>query len=562
MELRNFSRNKINLIDKELKRLSEEDIINRIWNKDYEVWNNNPEEISNRLGWLDCSLETRKSFTEINSFADEIKKEGFKRALLLGMGGSSLAPEVFSLVFGAKKGYLNLSVVDSTHPEAILDEAKKNDPEKTLYIVSTKSGGTVETISFMKYFYNYALSKLGKENVANHFIAITDPGSGLEQMAKDLNFRKIFLNDPDIGGRFSALSLFGIVPAALIGVDIERLFQKTDEEIKISQKSENEIIGNESARFGIMLGTLAKVGIDKLTLITSKKLKPFGAWVEQLIAESTGKAGKGILPVDLETIQNPEFYGKDRLFVYLKLKNDNSDDKKIKKIKTSGFPFIEFELESIYDLGKEFFKWEFATAIAGWSLGIQPFDQPNVEQAKVIAKKIIKDYHEKGKLDLPSPILINNDVKVISDLKIDKLKNSIPKFLEKCKAGKSYVALQAYIKPTEENFLLLQQLRTKIQKKYKVATTLGFGPRFLHSTGQLHKGDSGKGYFIQFISDISKDSSIPDNPGEDKSSISFGVLIRAQAYGDRQALIDNKRKVITFEFSSNIEKAITQIMSV
>jgi glucose-6-phosphate isomerase len=562
MELQNFSRNKINLIDKELKRLSEEDIINRIWNKDYKVWNNNPEEISNRLGWLDCSLETRKSFAEINSFADEIKKEGFKKALLLGMGGSSLAPEVFSLVFGAKKGYLNLSVVDSTHPEAILDEAKKNDPEKTLYIVSTKSGGTVETISFMKYFYNYALSKLGKENVAKHLIAITDPGSGLEQIAKDLNFRKIFLNDPDIGGRFSALSLFGIVPAALIGVDIERLFQKTDEEIKISQKSENEIIGNESARFGIILGTLAKVGIDKLTLITSKKLKPFGAWVEQLIAESTGKADKGILPVDLETIQNPEFYGKDRLFVYLKLKNDNSDDKKIKKIITSGFPFIEFELESIYDLGKEFFKWEFATAIAGRSLGIQPFDQPNVEQAKVIAKKIIKDYHEKGKLDLPSPILTNNNVKVISDLKIDKLKNSIPKFLEKCKAGKSYVALQAYIKPTEENFLLLQQLRTKIQKKYKVATTLGFGPRFLHSTGQLHKGDSGNGYFIQFISDISKDSSIPDNPGEDKSSISFGVLIRAQAYGDRQALIDNKRKVITFEFSSNIEKAITQIMSV
>ena len=414
----------------------------------------------------------------------------------------------------------------------------------------------------MKYFYNYALSKLGKENVAKHFIAITDPGSGLEQMAKDLNFRKIFLNDPDIGGRFSALSLFGIVPAALIGVDIERLFQKTDEEIKISQKSENEIIGNESARFGIILGTLAKVGIDKLTLITSKKLKSFGAWVEQLIAESTGKAGKGILPVDLETIQNPEFYGKDRLFVYLKLKNDNSDDKKIKKIKTSGFPFIEFELESIYDLGKEFFKWEFATAIAGWSLGIQPFDQPNVEQAKVIAKKIIKDYHEKGKLNLPSPIFVVKDVKVISDLKIDKLKNSIPKFLEKCKAGKSYVALQAYIKPIEENFLLLQQLRTKIQKKYKVATTLGFGPRFLHSTGQLHKGDSGNGYFIQFISDISKDASIPDNPGEDKSSISFGVLIRAQAYGDRQALIDNKRKVITFEFSSNIEKTITRIMSV
>ena len=559
MNFQNFNKNKLNLIDAELKKIESKDIVNRIWSKDYKVWSKRPEEIVNRLGWLDCSLETRKSFIDIKSFVEDIKKEGFKKALLLGMGGSSLAPEVFSLVFGVKKGFLSLSVIDSTHPEAILDKAKKFDPQETLYIVSTKSGGTVETISFMKYFYNYASKKLGKENVEKHFVAITDPGSGLEKIAKDLKFRKIFLNDPNIGGRFSALSLFGIVPAALIGVDIEKLFNKVDHEMNVAKKSGNKIDLNESVRFGIILGALTKNGIDKLTLFTSKKLNPFGAWVEQLIAESSGKAGKGILPVDLETIQKPEFYGKDRLFVYLKLKDDLSETSKINKIKNAGFPFIEMELENVYDLGKEFFKWEFATAIAGWSLEIQPFDQPNVEHAKVIAKKIIKDYHEKGKLDLPNPILEKKGIKVISDLKITKLKNSIPDFLAKCKSGKSYVTLQAYIKPTEENFSLLQQLRSKIQKKYKVATTLGFGPRFLHSTGQLHKGDSGNGYFIQILSDITKDAAIPDNAGYDSSSITFGVLIKAQAFGDRQALLDNKRKVITFDFGLNLKKGLTEI---
>jgi glucose-6-phosphate isomerase len=549
----------INSISKAINELKNENVIDRIWKKDHTVWGNSPTEISNRLGWLDCTLVTRKSSDEMKLFVNEIRKEGFTQALLFGMGGSSLAPEVFRLVFGVKEGYLDLSIVDSTHPEAILSKAEKFPPEKTLYIVSTKSGGTVETISFMKYFYNYALSKLGKEKVGKHFIAITDPGSGLEQMAKELSFRKIFLNDPNIGGRFSALSLFGIVPAALLGVDIEKLLVGADNEIIFSRKSGDKTDQNNSAKFGLILGALAKAGKDKLTLTTSPQLKAFGAWIEQLVAESTGKAGKEILPIDLEELLSPEFYSDDRVFVYMKLKNESSDQNKIDALKKAGFPVIEFEFDDIYYLGKEIFIWEFATAVAGWALCIQPFDQPNVEQAKVIARKIIKDYQEKGKLVIPSPALVEDNIKIISELKIDKLQNALPSFLKECKSGINYVVLQAYLNPTQENLMLLQKLRTSIQKKYKVATASGFGPRFLHSTGQLHKGDSGNGYFIQFISDVKIDLAIPDNAGDEKSSISFGVLIKAQAFGDRQALLDNKRRVITFDLGTNASKELEKI---
>ncbi len=540
------------LVNQKIDVLKEHKIIERIWEKDYTIWNNNPDEIANRLGWLDCDSVTKASFDEIFKFVEEIKKEGIKKALLLGMGGSSLAPEVFSLVFGNKNTFLDLSIVDSTHPELILSKANEFNPQETLYIVSTKSGGTVETISFMKFFYNYSVKKLGSEKAYKHFIAITDPGSGLEQMARELNFRKIFLNDPNIGGRFSALSLFGVVPAALVGTDINKLFNRAEEEISLSKKTDNQISLNNSAIFGVIIGMLAQAGKDKLTIITSNKIKSFGSWIEQLIAESTGKIGKGILPVDMEELLSPEYYSNDRIFVYLKLKDDLTEQTKIDTLKKSDFPVIEFELEDIYDLGKQFFLWEFATAIAGWILGIQPFDQPNVEQAKVIARDIIKDYQDKGKLSTPDPALVEDGFKVYSDLKIYNIKDSLQEFLSKCKSGKNYVTLQAYVNPTTENLNLLQGLRTAIQKKYKVATTLGFGPRFLHSTGQLHKGDSGHGFFIQFISDAQKDVAIPDKAGDESSTITFGVLIKAQALGDRQALIDNKRKVISFEFKNDL----------
>lgn len=549
-----------NLFDAVIKKLKDEKVIDRIWKKDFTVWNNDPTEISNRLGWLDSVEVTSRSLNEINHFVDEVKAAGYTNVLLMGMGGSSLAPEVFRLTFGVKEGYLDLAVLDSTHPEVVMDYAKKLNPAKTLYIVSTKSGGTVETISFMKFFYNYALHILGKEEVGKHFAAITDPGSGLQKIAEGLNFRKIFLNDPNIGGRFSALSLFGIVPAALIGVDVEKILSIAKDETINCKKTGKDISENTAAIIGAIIGTLGQKGIDKLTYIISPNISFFGAWVEQLIAESTGKIGKGILPVDLESIEAPEFYSDDRLFVYLKLKNDNTYSDKVEKLKSAGFPILEFEIENIYELGKEFFSWEFATVIAGWLMKIQPFDQPNVEQAKVVAKQMMNDYQQKGKLPELNAIVEEKGIKVYGDFKVKTVDEVLHTFLADCKGGKNYVTIQAYLVPDKNTTEALQKLRTSIQKKYKAATTLGFGPRFLHSTGQLHKGDAGNGYFIQFVSDIKEDIPIPENPGTESTSITFGILIKAQALGDRQALLANKRKVITIDLGSDVIASITKFI--
>jgi len=545
------------VIEKSLNLVSRERIIARIWQKDHTVWRKDPTEISNRLGWLDCLEVTSKSLNEINSFVEEIKKEGFKHALLMGMGGSSLAPEVFRLTFGVKKEFLDLQVLDSTHPEAVLEYENKLDPTKTLYIVSTKSGGTVETMSFMKYFFSSVSKKLGKQQASQHFIAITDPGSGLEEIAKKLNFRKIFLNDPDIGGRFSALSLFGIVPAALVGIDISKLFNETARLVHESQSK--EISNNSAAKLGTIIGTLAKEGVDKLTCLISPQLKYLGGWLEQLIAESTGKDGKGILPVDLEPFVKVEEYKNDRVFVYIKLDGDNFFDTKVCELKNAGFPLIEIELKNIYEIGAEFFRWEFATAVVGYVLGVQPFDQPNVESAKVAARSMMKEYSKKGKLPELQPALESERIKIYSDVKAKSLTEALTSFLSNSKTGKSYVAIQAYLKPDEKTWQQLQLFRLKILQKYKVVTTLGYGPRFLHSTGQLHKGDSGYGFFIQIISDIKRDISIPDEAGIEKSSISFGTLIKAQALGDRQAMIDNKRKVLTIELGKRIEEGLLKL---
>jgi glucose-6-phosphate isomerase len=559
MKYYNIKGKLFNDFQSELEKLLEQKIIERIWKKDHTVWSENPKEIADRLGWLDCVNYSRKMLDEIHSFVNEVKMERLTDVLLLGMGGSSLAPEVFGKVFGRQEGFLKIHVLDSTHPVTVKQIAESLNPEKTLYIVSTKSGGTVETISFMKFFYNYVLNILGKEETEKHFIAITDPGSGLEDIARKLNFRKIFLNDPNIGGRFSALSLFGIVPAALTGVDIEKFFIRADSEILNSRKSGDFIERNISAQFGLLLSVLAKDGKDKVTVLTSERFNSFGAWVEQLVAESTGKNGKGILPVDLEEILSPSSYAKDRVFVLIRVKGDKFESEKISSIKEAGFPLIEFELEDIYDLGKQFFLWEFATAIAGWSLAIQPFDQPNVEQAKVVARKIISDFQASGKLNLPEPVYDYNGIKIYFDKKFNGLKETIPTLLSECNSGKNYVAIQAYLNPNEEVFEVLQMFRKRIQVEYKVATTLGFGPRFLHSTGQLHKGDSGNGLFIQFIDNSETEIGIPDEPGMSKSSVSFGVLIKAQAFGDRQALIDNKRKVMTFDLDKNVLENLRNI---
>ncbi len=538
-------------IDNAVMNLKMERIVERIWEKDYKVWSDSPNEITNRLGWLkspEISLEMKDN---IDEFVESVKNDGYTNALLLGMGGSSLAPEVFSKTYGTKEGYLRLEVLDSTHPEAVLGYAERFDPAKT---VSTKSGGTVETFSFMKYFYNQTLKKVGKERVGKHFVAITDPGSGLETVAKDLKFRKIFLNDPNIGGRYSALSLFGIVPAALIGIDIKKLLNNAEIMVCNSEGSNCPVHGdNTPAKLGVVMGELANHGTDKITFITSDQLSYFGNWVEQLIAESTGKIGKGILPVVGEEILTPDNYSNDRFFTYLRLENDHSNDLKVKELIKAGHPVVEIVLKDIYDLGGEYFRWEMATSIASWRTGITPFDQPNVEAAKILAREMLAEYLKEGKLSQPNPTFIKNGIKIYSDDDSKDFNSLISHQFgldadDFRKKENQYIAIQAYVKPDESVDTLLHSFRTFLQKKYKSAVTVGYGPRFLHSTGQLHKGDAGKGVFIQFISSSQNEAAIPDNAGEEKSTMSFGTLITAQAFGDRKALKNAGRKVISFLF--------------
>lgn len=553
-----MSNNKLNysiskyetLINETLEELKKNKIAERIWNKDFTVWSDSSTEITNRLGWLHSPENSAAALPDINKFVEEIRNEKFENALLLGMGGSSLAPEVFQNIFGTKAGYLDLHVLDSTDPGAVLNYARKLDPAKTLYIVSTKSGGTVETISFMKYFYNFVLEKLGAEKVTRHFIAITDPGSGLQQMAEDLKFKKIFLNDPNIGGRYSALSLFGVVPAALAGIDVKTILERAS---AIATESKNG--EDSSSKLGAIMGTLANDNVDKVTFITSPQINPFGAWVEQLIAESTGKIGKGILPVESESVESPEFYSNDRLFVYIKLNDDTTLDGKVEKLKAAGFPVIEIIWNDLYDLSAEYMRWELATAIASWKTKIQPFDQPNVEAAKVLAREMIKSYKEQGKLPQLKQVVKENEITIYGEFSFPNVTDAVNSFVNKA-ADKvqphRYVCIQAYLTPDEATTKALQEFRTKIQKKYKVATTVGYGPRFLHSTGQLHKGDGGNGLFMQLTSATKEDAAIPDEAGKKESSISFGTLIHAQSLGDFKALEDSKRNVIRFDLGDDV----------
>ncbi len=538
-----------------LEKYEKEDIAKRIFNKDFTVWSDSPKEVTNRLDWLLSPEETLASLDDINKFVEDVKSTRFKHALLLGMGGSSLAPEVFSLSFGLKTSYLDLHVLDSTDPQAVLNYANVLDPQETLYIVSTKSGGTIETLSFFKYFFSYCKNKLGADYASRHFVAITDPGSGLEKMAKEFNFRKIFLNNPNIGGRYSVLSFFGTVPAALLGIDLNKLLNNAK---AVVEESKN--VKSINGKIGVCIGQLAKLGRDKLTFVYSEKVSPFGTWVEQLIAESTGKNGVGILPIEGESLESPDFYSEDRVFVYTHFENDNSLLNKIEALKNAGYPIIEIILDDIYDLGAEFFRWEFATAVAGWVLEIQPFDQPNVESAKIEAKAMINNYLAKGELPKLDFNIEQDGIKLSGNIESKELDHGIGEFLNNLNENNNYVAIQAYVTPTDETTVLLQQIRTRIQKKYKRAITVGYGPRFLHSTGQLHKGDAGKGLFIQLTSSRKNSVEIPNEPGLNESEFTFGVLVDAQLMGDRQALLNNNRKVITIDLgddvNSNLEKII------
>ncbi|MBW6464869.1 MAG: glucose-6-phosphate isomerase [Firmicutes bacterium] len=555
------------LIHEEIKKLEKERVVERIQQHDHTLWKDDPEEIGNRLGWLNSHEKMIGALGEIHDLTEEIRQAGYTDALLLGMGGSSMAPEVYRKIFGVKTGYLELNILDSTDPGAILGKEKKLDFSKTLFIVSTKSGGTVETFSLMKYFYNRSIEILGRHSAGEHFIAITDPGSGMEKAARELDFRKIFLNDPEIGGRYSALSYFGLVPAGLIGANLDLLLKNAV--IAAQEATGGSALVNEDnpAWLGAAAGACAKAGRDKLTFIFPAGLQPFGAWLEQLIAESTGKEGKGILPVDGETLASPAVYSGDRLFIYYNMAKDKTNHPKVQALIEGGHPVIEIKIKENYALGGEIFRWMLATAVAGWSMKINPFDQPNVEAAKVQARSLVAEYSEKGVLPTVPRDLNVEGIEVFSGFKKKDLHETWQEFLKSLKPGdkdcrgRSYISLQAYLTPTPATDHALQALRDKLQEDYRVAVTVGYGPRFLHSTGQLHKGDAGNGLFIQLTGKMPEDIAIPENPGSSSSSVTFGVLKSAQALGDRQALLDAGRKVITFYFKINTEKAIGKLIN-
>lgn len=499
-------------VEATLADLGRRDVVARIWRKDHTVWESEPTEITNRLGWLTVSDLMSAQGAVLRSFAQEVREAGFNHVVLLGMGGSSLGPEVLRQTFGTTSGYPELIVLDSTVPAWIQSVKEAIDPAHTLFLISSKSGSTTEPLSLFQYFKDLVETSLGKENDGQNFVAVTDAGTPLAKLAEDEKFRRIFLNPSDIGGRYSVLSYFGLVPAVLTGVDIITLLDRSDcmREACASCVPAHD---NPGVWLGTYMGTLALKGRDKLTLITSPAISSFGLWVEQLIAESTGKEGKGIIPIVGEPLIEPARYGDDRLFVCLRLGGDDNSavDKAIERIRSSAQPVLVLEMRDRYDLGAEFYRWEFATAIAGAILGIHPFNQPNVQQAKDATERVLQEYTTSGRL----PEVETAD--------------SLVNLLTEARKGR-YLAIMAYVHQTPGVDKALAELRRKVVYRYGITTTLGYGPRFLHSTGQLHKGGPATGLFLQITADHEKDLPIPGKP------YTFGVMADAQALGDLQAL--------------------------
>lgn len=544
-----------NYLDSEIKdRLhlwANEDTVRRIWRKDPSVWIKNASrdesipDLTDRLGWLELPGTMQSLIKEFKVFAESVKNE-IKDIILLGMGGSSLAPEVMMDVFGGGEDSPSLTVLDSTNPETILSLMPMIEPDKTLFIVSSKSGGTIETLSLYKFFSAY-YKALGL-TAGDHFIAITDPGSGLEKLAIDNCFRKIFTSPKDIGGRYSALTPFGIVPAAMIGADIEKLFKHAKSSM-IQCGSEVEILQNPAAYIGAFMSEAALKGRDKLTFLISPSISRLGAWIEQLIAESLGKNGKGIMPVIDEKLLKPEGYGSDRAFVYIKLDNDDNSgcDDLINELSAASVPVLKIEISDKYDLGGQFFIWEFATALAASALGVNPFDQPNVESAKVLTRSLMDEYNKTGKLNTEKPLISEREYEIYSSLELqgNRTGKVIESFLKTYKQG-DYIAIMAYLPYDEEINDYLEAFREHINSKINAAVTLGYGPRFLHSTGQLHKGGGDKGLFIQITHRITEDLLIP---GE---TYSFGTLITAQALGDYAVLKNSGRSIIRLHIKGDL----------
>ena len=540
-------------VERRLERLQADRYPERLWEADASLWKPDDEAhqaiIGNSLGWLSVFEGVREQIEGVNEFVDELRAEGFRSAVLLGMGGSSLAPEVLEAVLGTRDGYLELHVLDSTDPAAVLAVEAAVDLESTLFIVSSKSGGTTETASFHAFFYERLRAHCG-EHAGHHFVAITDEGTSLQEEALAQGFRAIFVNPSDIGGRYSALSFFGMVPAALIGVDLERLLDGV-RDVAVACGPDVPAAENPGLRLGVVLAEAALAGRDKLTIVTEPPLRALGAWVEQLVAESTGKEGTGILPVDLEPVGDPEVYGADRVFAAVGLASVAATGSagRLMDLVAAGHPVLGHEMEGAYALGGEFLRWEIAVATAGYVLGIDPFDQPNVQESKDNTKRLLAGFIASGELleDLPS-----GDGRQAFPLEDGELPAALAAFLAQAAPG-DYVALQAYVAPGEAVWGRLQTLRLELRDHLRLATTLGYGPRFLHSTGQLHKGGPNRGLFLQLVGDDPVDADIPGQP------YSFSVLKRAQARGDLGALRAHGCRALRVGLGDDVQDGVRRL---
>ena len=519
-------------VESALSGLKSRRVISRIWSGDHTVWKPDPTEISNRLGWLTVTDAMREQTPAMQALAQEVRDVGIRHVVLLGMGGSSLGPEVLRQTFGSAPGYPELIVLDSTVPGWVQSVTDAIDPAHTLFLVSSKSGSTTEPNMFYAYFRGLVEKAAGKDGAGQHFIAVTDAGTSLEKLAIDQGFRRVFANPPEIGGRYSVLSYFGLVPATLIGLDLSKLIDRADR-MREETFSNVTVQENPGAWLGAVMGVLAQQGRDKLTLVTSPSIGSFGLWVEQLIAESTGKEGLGIIPVAGEPLTSPNHYGGDRLFVYLRLDGDNNDesDRAVQAIQESGQPLVRLNLMDKYDVGAEFFRWEMATAVAGSILGINPFDQPNVQAAKDMTDSVLGQFERSGELP---PM---------------EASSSLGDLLSQAGPG-DYLVIMAYIRQTPQVDQALDDLRRKVTARHGIATTMGYGPRFLHSTGQLHKGGPGSGLFLQLTGAHAHDLTIPGAP------YTFGVLADGQAVGDLRALLASLRRAVRVDLGTNPEAAI------
>jgi transaldolase/glucose-6-phosphate isomerase len=537
-----------------LKHLQEQRFVSRLWRKDASLWKEDKKDqeiIENALGWLHVASKMEDNIYELTQFVDEVVAAGFRHIVHMGMGGSSLTPLVFERTFVPTEDGLPLTVLDTTDPQTILELEKKIPVKDTLFIVASKSGDTTEPLAFNEYFYA-KVRELKGDAAGENFVAITDPGTYLEKLGKERSYRKIFLNFPDIGGRYSALSYFGLVPISFMCIDVEEVLSRA---LRMVHACASSVMpeDNPGVSLGVALGELAKQGRDKITFILPDMVKTLGMWLEQLVAESTGKEGKGILPVAGEAIGSPSDYGDDRLFVYMPLKGarDEEMDRKVNNLKEAGHPVITVEMDDPADLGQEFFRWEIAIAVAGSILGINAFNQPNVQESKDNTARLLEKVSKNEKLPTEKPAVVEDPLSIYTDKGKDTVSSTIDYFLEQARPG-DYIALMAYIPERAEIEQRLENIRISLRDRMKLATTIGYGPRFLHSTGQYHKGGPNTGLFIQLTADDKVDAQIP---GE---SYSFGTLKHAQAQGDLDALRKHGRRVLRIHLG---EDAVTGLVA-